>query len=250
LLEDFFLTATVDTRRVVELVRVAQSARVGSLKLAAGLPLAIPPSLELPGVSGVGAIPKGDEYRVTLQAAVWRIQTLRRLLAPGLSAWDFEVLGTQMAEGLDDVFWAVLEPAIAYDHAIEKGKWKPVGLAILKDAGVAKGESDRGVFSPGEFAAYVDRLQAESSRGLDRNLALRHFLNGRKLAGLRCVWRRIRSGNATAAELLLAAAGSMGAAVTRKALSFHVSRQLRSRARQESVAASLRSSYPDSRRHA
>lgn len=233
-LEDFLLTAPADTTRIVELVQIARRRKIGCLRIAAGLPLALPPTYELSEFPGVGVIAPGEPYRVTLQAAVWRIETLRRLLAPGLSAWEFEQIGTPMSEGFADVFWAVMQPAIEYDQAIEKGKWKPEGLAILRNAGLDAGTLTRDVFSEAELVSHYNRSREESAISEHRSAALRSFLAGRRIEGLRHIWRGIRYGNPTLADLTLALVGSLGRAATRKALSGYVGLRLRSYSRRES----------------
>lgn len=232
-LEDFFLTAPVDTRRVQHLVRIARQNGIGCLRLAAGLPLALPPTNELSEFPGVGIVAPGEPYRVTLQVAVWRIETLRRLLVPGLSPWEFETIGTHMSEGLDDVFWAVMNPAIEYDHAVEKGKWKPEGLAILRSAGLEATTLGREVYTDTELVAHYNRGFEESATSNYRSAALRSFLAGRRTEGIRQIWRGIRNGDATLTALLLALVGSLGRAATRKALAGYVRLRLWSYARRE-----------------
>lgn len=234
LLEDFLLTAPVDTPRIVELVKMARQKQVDCLRLAAGLPLALPPTYELSEFPGVGVVASGEPHRVTLQAAVWRIETLRRLLAPGLSAWEFEMVGTHMSEGLDAVFWAVMRPAIEYDQAIEKGKWKQEGLAILRNAGLDASTLARGVFSEADLVSHYNNSREESASSEYRGAALRSFLVGRRTEGLRHIWRGISRGNPTLADLALGLVGSLGRAATRKALSIYVRLRLRSYARRES----------------
>jgi hypothetical protein len=234
-LEDFFLTTPVDTSRVLEMVRLARARELGCLRLAAGLPLALPPSRAIPELQGVGEIASGDPYRVTLQLAIWRIETLRRLLSPGLSAWEFEMIGTHLSEQLDDAFWAVTRPAVHYAQVIEKGKWKREGLDILRGAGLDPGQLQRGVYSEEELAAHYDRALREGGSSEYRSAALRSFLAGRRLDGVGHLWRGMRQGNMLFADLLLGVVGSLGRAATKKALSVYVSLRLRSNRRRDAT---------------
>jgi hypothetical protein len=233
-LEDFFMKSRVDTPRVVELARVARQRGVGCLRLASGLPLAFPPLNELPDMPGVGTIGHGEPYRVTLQVAIWRIGTLRRLLIPGLSAWEFEQVGTHMSEGLEDEFLGVIRPAIEYCQAVEKGKWKQEGLAILREVGLDPGELSREVFSEAELESHYHRAREESAISGYRNAALCSFLVGRRLEGLRHIWRCFRFGNPTPADLILGLVGSLGTVATRQALAVYVRLRLWSYSRRES----------------
>jgi hypothetical protein len=235
-LEDFLLKGTVSTARIVELVQVARKNKVGCLRLAGGLPLALPPSRPLPDFPGVGEIASGEPYRVTLQVAIWRIDTLRRLLAPGLSAWEFETIGTHLSEGLDEPFWGVTRPTIEYDHAIEKGKWKHEGIRILQSAGLEPETLQRGVHSDEELGAHYERSRQESASSEYRSAALRSFLVGQRKEGLRHVLRGIRQGNWSFLDLLLVVVGSFGRTVTKKALSIYVGWRLREHSRREATS--------------
>lgn len=225
-LEDFFLKARVDTQHIVDLARTARSRAVGCLRLAAGLPLALPPTYELPELPGIGVITSGEEYRVTLQVALWRISTLRQLLVPGLNAWQFEEIATNMSESINDPFWGVMKPAIHYDHAIEKGKWKPVGLAILREAGLHTGVLTREVFSDAELTSHFDRSRAESDTNRYRSAALRSFLLGNRKKGLQLILRHFLWGKSILADMTLGLVGLLGSAVTRKALAVYVRLQI------------------------
>jgi hypothetical protein len=231
LLEDFFLTEPVRTDTVLHLARIAHERRIGCIRLVAGLPLAIPPpeSAELPGMGRIG---HGDAYRVTLQASLWSIATLRKLLSPGMTPWEFEHIGSHASIALDEEFWGVTRSALVYDHALEKGRWKPNGLAIVERAGLAA-PAGRGLFAAGEFAAYLKRSEEEAAVTVGRNAALRSFLTGRRREGLRSLWRYGRQRGIGAAELALAGAGILGRRATRAALDAYVGLRLRICARRE-----------------
>lgn len=232
-LEDFFLRTRVDTARIVELAAVTQDNNVGCLRLVAGLPLALHPTYEFQDAPGLGMIASGEPYRVTLQVAIWRIETLYRLLAPGLSPWEFEQIGTQMSEGLDWAFWGVMKSAIDYDHAIEKGKWKPGGLAILRDAGLEPQSLSREVFSQAELDSHYERGIAESKNSTHRDAALRSFLAGRRIEGLHHVWRCVRGGDSKFTDLVLGLVGPFGATMTKEALKAYTRLRLWSCAQRE-----------------
>lgn len=150
-LEDFFILESVDTKRVIDLVDTAVSERVGCLRLIAGLPLALPPTEPLPERPDIGVIQKGAPYRVSAQVAVWQVETLRKLLIPGMSAWEFEEIGTAISEEIDDLFWGVYEAAIKYAQCVEKGRWKPEGLELCRNEGVNVDLSARSAFTPEEL---------------------------------------------------------------------------------------------------
>jgi hypothetical protein len=185
-LEDFLIKCPVDTVLVDRLIRIAIERQVGCLRLAALLPLAVPPTRPLVEFPGLGIIEPGDPYRVTAQAAVWRVETLRYLLVPGFNAWEFEAIGTQLSEGMPDLFWGLYEPAIVYDHGVEKGKWKPEGLAICWEAGVQVDLGTRAAFTEEELSDHYSTIAFNSQCYVSKRNAISEFRRGRRLIGLRC----------------------------------------------------------------
>jgi hypothetical protein len=234
-LEDFFLKSAVDSARIIELIQIARARQVGCLRLAAGLPLALLPAAEVAGLPGIGVIGSAEPYRVTLQASIWRISTLRKLLAPGLTPWEFEQIGTQLSEMLDDQFWGVMAPAINYDHAIEKGKWKPAGLEILTKAGLDPGKLSRAVFSEAQLAQHHEQSGVQSEQAKYRSAALRSFLIGHRRDGLVSICRHIGNSRPSVTDIGLGIVGLLGRTATRTALEFYVKMRLRACARREAA---------------
>ncbi|MCE5273075.1 hypothetical protein LLH00_17495 [bacterium] len=190
-LEDFFLLETVDTAAVADLVELARRERPGCLRLFSLLP----PPHRLERVPGLGYFAPGDDYRVTLQVALWRVDTLKRLLVPGLNPWEFELLGNKLSEGLEERFWGVLQPVIRYEQVVEKGKWKPVGLEICREAGVETGRLSRPVFEPSELEAHYRVGEPGSPAGLlyaVKRAMLEAFRAGNRAGGLRHALRYLR----------------------------------------------------------
>lgn len=188
-LEDFFITNQVDTNRVVELVDLARRRRSGCLRLIAGRPLALAPTAPLPGHPGVGILAPGELWRVSAQVAVWRTDVLRRLLVPGLDAWKFEVLGTQLSERFEEEFLGVYEPAIPYIQGIEKGKWTPDAVALLAAAGETVDLDTRPLLGDVELARHHAANEATSEENRPKLEAISLFLAGRRAAAVR-EWKR------------------------------------------------------------
>lgn len=209
LLEDFFLTQTVDTALIQELVDVARREQLGCLRLVGELPLAYPPTRPIAGRETLGEIPKRTAYRVTAQAAIWRVDTLMKLLVPGANAWEFEELGTALSNRLSESFWGVWRNAIHYEQVVEKGMWKPVGLRICAEAGVAIDQAARGVYSAEALAAHYDRSKDGAEDGEMRRAALNAFSRGHRIDGLR--WT-VRSTGLRPASLRLWASAAWGLA--------------------------------------
>jgi hypothetical protein len=120
-LEDFFLRRSVNTPRVVHLLEDVKRQNLSMLRLIAR-----------PGPTGqhskgdeFGEIPANVPYRVSTQAAFWRVEVLRNLLVTGESAWQFEVNGSSRSDPYEG-FAGVWDAALPYGHhTVERGRWFP-----------------------------------------------------------------------------------------------------------------------------
>lgn len=210
MLEDFLLTRRVDTSRVMSLASLVRERQLGSLRL---VPYHSPfdlPGEPIPGVAGVTRVAHGHPYRVSAQAAIWRTDVLERHLIAGASPWEFELLGSMQSEEFGDEFWEVTEPVLWYEQAIEKGRWKPSGLAICADAGVSVDLTARPRFTEEELRAHF----AEAERGVLRfaryHEALSHFRRGERRQGARVALRSLVADPAAAKMWGLLAFGLAG----------------------------------------
>lgn len=132
LLEDYFIRSVVSTERVKQLVETGLRLNVHCLRL---MPRPSP-TLQLEGHPGLGILQKGDLYRVSTQAGLWRVETLRALLRPEQSGWDFESQGMELSSIYSDGFLGVYEPAIDYIQGVVGGRWYPRGLTVCRKAGI------------------------------------------------------------------------------------------------------------------
>jgi hypothetical protein len=190
-LEDFFLKEPVETAAVIRLVDAARTHHVGTLRLAP-LPAPTPLPRVASPVEGIGVVQPGEPYRVSTQPAIWCKETLHKLLVPGFSAWDFEHLGTQLSAELDDQFWGPLTPSIVYDHGVEKGKWKPEGVAICRSAGVEPDLAARPIFTDAELQSHLAAAEPAMREYMIQRDAIDAFTRGERVTGLRLVARGLR----------------------------------------------------------
>jgi len=82
-----------------------------------------------------------SRYRISTQAGLWRVETLKSYLEPRENAWMFEIYGTRRARRRPETFLTVsrdlynplTEPIVSYTQTgIIKGKWHPAIPALFK----------------------------------------------------------------------------------------------------------------------
>lgn len=172
-LEDFLMVRRVDTQAIQDLLGVVQEEDLACLRLYPHPP----PSRRLRGKPGLGELRRGDDYRVSTQVAIWDVGTLRALAWPGLSAWDFEIIGSLASNEMSAKFWGVYEPVIDYRNGVWRGRWLPEGLEICSRARVDVDLQSRDVFAHAEFS---DMRRQREPRELVRSLVPTSLLHWRR----------------------------------------------------------------------
>lgn len=149
--EDYFLTAPVDTGRVMDLISYMDARGAGYLRLypAPG------PDRDCPGHPELGEISERAPYRVSMQAAVWRKDVLEGLLVKDEDGWDMEFYGSERSRALDAPFLSVkrdnstikvVDPPIPYlCTAIIRGVWIREALKLCEEEGIELNKSTIGI---------------------------------------------------------------------------------------------------------
>lgn len=133
ILDDFFLTAPVDTARVLRMHAAMVAKGAVYLRLAPN-PAADRPCADMPEI---GTINKGAPYRTSLQMAFWDRRVLLDLLRREESAWDFEVKGSLRSDALDEPFLGVSSDfAVPYRHVLRRGRLLPDAVRYFASLGV------------------------------------------------------------------------------------------------------------------
>ncbi len=174
-LEDFLIQSPVDTSAIKRYAKIAINSNSGCLRLSPYPP----PTIPLPDYSDLGFIMAEDLYRVSTQVAIWQVGTLRRLLIPGFSAWDFELSGSQLSSKFFDQFYCVWKPAILYLNGVERGKWRQEGVALCREAKIDVDLAHRPMLTEEEIDAYHKSLRVVNLK----NESLAYFLNGDRYKG-------------------------------------------------------------------
>jgi len=124
LLEDFWLTHTVDTKSILEFADLVLCGDVDKVGLRAG-------SHTCKGTyekdSRLDILADASIYRTALQAGLWNVRTFQALLKGTETPWDFETKGSIRSQQMPDRFLNVKEPAyIKYliaPGALRRGRW-------------------------------------------------------------------------------------------------------------------------------
>lgn len=104
---------------------------------------------------GFQQIRQKAKYRISTQAALWRVETLKSYLRAEENGWMFEIFGTWRAKKNEECFLCANfdsqdgGPAIEYLHTgIVKGKWLAEMPAIFTINGIEIDFSKRGFYKP------------------------------------------------------------------------------------------------------
>lgn len=98
---------------------------------------------------------KKAKYRLNCQVAIWRKESLKKMLRMHESPWHFETLGSKRSHRFSDKFYAFAKESdsyvIKYDHnlggAIHRGKWTKNTPELLKRNDIEVDFSIRGMSS-------------------------------------------------------------------------------------------------------
>jgi len=86
-----------------------------------------------------GVIGRDSKHRTKADPCIWRTDTLRQMLKPGETAWDFLTTGSDRCRDLYFLRYHRQEEAtIDYlaGSAIRRGMWRPEGMQMCRDAGI------------------------------------------------------------------------------------------------------------------
>jgi len=129
MLEDFFLRKAVAWDRILDALTFLEVHAAHMVRL-------VPrpgPTLPIVGSSDFGLVEVGAPYRVSLQASIWRRETLLALLRAGESPWEFELAGTVRSYSISGGFFASWDTLLDYGHhGVERGLWFPGVIKRLR----------------------------------------------------------------------------------------------------------------------
>ncbi len=154
LLDDFFLTAPVDTAEV--LACISKMNADPSIACFSFFPTTGNPPHS--GIPGYDLRPQDGLYRFNAQAGLWRTDRLIDFLDADEDAWEWENKGNLRSFALADKFYsrsADASPVFAYDfmkHGLIGGKWFPETASLFAAEGIEMDFARRGFYDPEEWA--------------------------------------------------------------------------------------------------
>lgn len=83
-----------------------------------------------------GPISTNSQYRVTATWAVWKAQTLKKLLREEENAWEFEINGSRRSHEYEKIF-SVYDDQFEYIHGVIRGLWVPSAAKKIAKLGYA-----------------------------------------------------------------------------------------------------------------
>lgn len=119
LLDDYIINRPVNDKRLQELYEFIKSEDGSYLQL-----FVKSDKKEYDFVSKVDNVIKrsiNGPYRNSLQAAIWNKEELMKLIKPGESAWEFELIGNARSKKMSKPFFAITKDApVTYLNCVEK----------------------------------------------------------------------------------------------------------------------------------
>jgi len=92
-----------------------------------------------------GMYEKKAPYRVTA-FGFWEVEALKKLLLPGESPWNFEIMGSYRSSYMEG-FYCAMKPVVVTINVVEKGKFFKDAYSYCKKQGIPLDVSKREVFA-------------------------------------------------------------------------------------------------------
>jgi len=128
LCEDYLLCDQIDNEMINSLLQLADRFNIGNLRM---LPNPIAPIL-FSDKYELGEYPKFTQYRIAMQAGIWRSDFLRKFRGMNTNAWGFERLGSRISNKFDEKLVCTLRQRFPFEDAVHKGRWDHSGIRLCE----------------------------------------------------------------------------------------------------------------------
>ncbi len=154
MLEDFFIRDKVNSKDIEELLVDMKENSLNMLRL---IPRPAPDIQISNNIKEYGAISSFSHYRVSTQAAFWRVSVLKGIIRVNENAWEFEVNGTKRGVVYDNFYCTYDVKIPYYHHVVERGKWFLWEVWRYKNTDIVLDLSKRKVMSLSESLWWICR---------------------------------------------------------------------------------------------
>lgn len=132
MLEDYMIDRPVDTAQIARVVELMELYDLHAVRLFPDpAPVAGMPGVPMLGYQGFGQL-----NRTNTHATIWRRSSLREIIRPGESLWEFEINGSIRSNRFSGGICGCWQPVVHYVMAIGKGRWFRRGLRSLRRDGI------------------------------------------------------------------------------------------------------------------
>ncbi len=136
LMDDYFLTQTVETTRIARRLDDLKRLGGGNLRLIPNPPVGRARAARLEGEDNLFRYRPQTAYCVATQAGFWRRDYLCRLAERQRSAWEFERCGSFDPLTAERPILVTGAKEFPFVDAVHKGYWETFGLAACRAAGI------------------------------------------------------------------------------------------------------------------
>lgn len=154
LLEDYLIGKRVDSSRIEEMMKLVNEKNMNYFRLTN-----FPKSRFTSYDDEYTCLYKDEEYAINLQAAIWKVSYLKKMLHkyPG-NAWQFEVGLLSETIKSDHVplegCYTMLEDPLYIVNGVLKGQWFPSAIRYFAKQGVTIDTASRGSLTKGQVIKY------------------------------------------------------------------------------------------------
>ncbi len=165
LLDDYITSTPVDEDRFVELLTLLEKtngAYIEIVKDDGAFSIGGEKDRKLvPGINGVIYRSKNARYRNSLQACIWNLEELRKLIDPKESAWDFEIIGSKRTEKNPKPFFLVTDrPVISYLNAVGQKVYVKEVIDYINSQGIEFNPTKLPIKTREEMKEYLNSPEA------------------------------------------------------------------------------------------
>jgi hypothetical protein len=170
--EDYFLNAPVDTEIFHQFLTIMEQedySHIRIMELGGNKPYETSSKYPL-----LWKLPQKANYRIGLQAGLWKKERLQFYLQPGESGWQFERWGTRRAHHIDDTFYCQNMDYFNHQNkyiypykatGIVKGKWfEPAVVDLFKQHDIEVDYSVRGFYRLSAQQKLVQTIRSQARK--------------------------------------------------------------------------------------